>query len=143
MLHSQGYVNIDGADASEKSVEYAKSKGWYTNCDAFFFGNGVDAFPDKFKGKFDCCTASGVFMPNHMPTSAIDDMHCSLKIGGYLVTAMRSYLYVDGEKHGYKDKMDELIREGKFRLHSKGDFARGYKDGHKLFSEQSSVYVIL
>ena len=118
MLHAQGYVNIDGADASEKSVEYAKSKGWYTNCDAFFFGNGVDAFPDKFKGKFDCCTASGVWMPNHMPTSAMDDMHCSLKIGGYLVTAMRSYLYVDGEKHGYKDKMDELIREGKFRLHS-------------------------
>jgi hypothetical protein len=82
-------------------------------------------------------------MPNHMPPSAIDDIHCSLKTGGYFVTAMRSYLFVDEEKHGYKDKINELIRDGKFRLHSQGDFTRGYKGGIDLFKEEASVYVVL
>jgi SAM-dependent methyltransferase len=128
MLHAQGYSNIDGADASERFLALAQSKGWYKDCEAFFFGNGVEAFPAKFKGKYDCCCASGVFLPNHMPPSAMDDIHCSLKTGGYFVTAMRSYLYVDGEGHGYKDKIEELIAEGKFKLHSKGDFTRGFKE---------------
>jgi hypothetical protein len=82
-------------------------------------------------------------MPNHMPPAAMDDIHCSLKSGGYFVTAMRAFLYVDGEKHGYKDKIEELIKDGKFKLVRKGDFTRGYKDGHELFSEQPSVFVVL
>ena len=114
MLTKEGYRNIVGADASEKFVEHAMSKGWYNECDTLFFGNGVDVFPAKFKNRFDCCCASGVLMPNHMPPTALDDIHCSLKIGGYFVTAMRSYLYVEGEENGYKDKIDELIKDGKF-----------------------------
>ena len=135
LLHEQGYLNIDGADGSEKFVEHAKSKGLYKDCDAFFFGNGVDVFPAKFKGKYDCCTASGVFLPNHMPPSAMDDIHCSLKTGGYFVTAMRAFLFCDGEKHGYKDKIEELIQQGKFKLVSKVDFTRGVKTGIELMAE--------
>lgn len=97
MLHANGYNNIDGADASDKFVEHSREKGWYKECDVVWFGNGVEVFPAKLKGKYDCCCASGVFLPNHMPPSAMDDIHCSLKAGGYFITAMRSYLYVDGE----------------------------------------------
>ena len=97
MLSKEGYTNINGADASEKFVEFAKSKGWYKECDAFFFGVGLDKFPAKHHGKYDCCCASGVFVPNHMPPAAMDDIHISLKTGGYFVTAMRSYLFEDGE----------------------------------------------
>ena len=123
MLHSLGYVNIYGADASEKQIEFCKSTPWYKDCDAFYFGSGV--FPEKLKGKFDCCCASGVFVPNHMPASAMDDIHCSLKPGGYFVTAMRSYLWKDGEKHGYKDKIEQLIKENKMKLICKGNFRGG------------------
>ncbi len=135
LLKEQGYDNIDGADASEKFVEHAKTKGLYKECDAFFFGNGLDVFPAKFKGKFDCCTASGVFMPNHMPPSAMDDIHCSLKTGGYFVTAMRAFLFCDGEKHGYKDKIEELIQQGKFKLVRKVEFTRGIKTDVELMKE--------
>mgnify|MGYP000849775648 FL=1 len=38
MLHSKGYENIYGADASEKFIEFCKSKPWYKDCDAFYFG---------------------------------------------------------------------------------------------------------
>ena len=135
ILYSKGYENIHGADASEKFIEFCKSKSWYKGCDCFYFGQGVDAFPDHLKGKFDCCCASGVFMPNHMPTAAMDDIHSSLKTGGYFITAMRSYLWQDGEEHGYKDKVEELIKAGKMKLVSKGDFVRGFKEATGLFKE--------
>lgn len=45
-------------------------------------------------------------MPDHMPAVAMDDIHASLKTGGYFVTAMRGTLYVDGQEEGYKDKLD-------------------------------------
>ena len=56
-------------------------------------GCGVDKFPDSYKGKYDCCVASGVFLPNHMPPESMDDIHASLKKNGYFVTAMRHYLF--------------------------------------------------
>ena len=133
LLNAQGYENIFGADASEKFIEFCKSKPWYKDCDCFFFGSGV--FPEKLIGKFDCCCASGVFVPNHMPPSAMDDIHISLKPGGFFITAMRSYLWVDGEQHGYKDKVEQLIKEGKMKLVDKGHFTRGYKGGIEMFSE--------
>ena len=135
MLHKEGYTNMDGADASKKWVEYVNTKGWYKVCEAFYLGMGVDEFPSKFKGKYDCCMASGVFLPNHMPASAMDDIHSCLKTGGYFITAMRSYLYVDGEKHGFKDKINELVADGKFKHHSQGEFVRGTKEVHTLFEE--------
>ena len=42
MLTEAGYTNIEGADASEKFVEHAKKQGWYKECDAFYFGRGLD-----------------------------------------------------------------------------------------------------
>jgi SAM-dependent methyltransferase len=141
MLKKEGYNNIDGADASEKFIAHCESTGWYRDLGCFYFGANV--LPDKFKNKFDCVTASGVFLPNHFPPAALDDIHVCLKVGGYMVTAMRSYLYIDGDSHGYKDKFNELVRDGKFKVVSKGDFTRGSKGGIELFSEQPSIFVVM
>lgn len=143
MLSKEGYTQIDGVDASKKLVEHCKTKSWYNNVDTLFLGVGVDQFPAKFKNKYDCACASGVFMPNHMPPDAMDDVHAALKSGGHFVTAMRANLYVEGEQHGYYDKIQNLIEEGKFRILKTGNFTRGYKDGHALFAEQPSVYLVL
>lgn len=143
MLHKQGYTNIDGVDASQKFTEHVRTKDWYQQVDTLFLGVGVDQFPDKFKRKYDCACASGVFMPNHMPPSAMDDVHASLKTGGSFVTAMRANLYVQGEEHGYYDKIHSLIDSGKFKMVKTGQFTRGYKDGNSLFAEQPSVYLVL
>ena len=51
-----------------------------------------------------------------MPARAIEDCHASLKIGGYLVTAMRSLYWETGQEEGFKDKFDELVKDGKLEL---------------------------
>jgi SAM-dependent methyltransferase len=118
LLAKHGYTNIDGVDASKNMIDSVKDTGIYKRCDSFYFGNGVDAFPAEYKNVYDCCVASGVFMPKHMPPSGMDDIHASLKVGGYFITAMRKFLYVSGEEHGYFDKIEELIEAGKFkRIH--------------------------
>ena len=135
ILSKRGYTNIFGADASKKWVDYTNLQGWYKECDAFYLGMGLDAFPAKYKGKFDCCTGSGVFLPNHMPPAAMDDIHSCLKTGGHFITAMRTYLFTDGEKHGFKDKINEMVADGKFKHVAQGEFMRGNKDCNELFYE--------
>ena len=128
LLKTKGFSNIDGADASQAFVDHANAMGIYKNCEAFYFGCGVDQFPDHYKNKYDCCVASGVFLPNHMPASGMDDIHASLKTGGFFITAMRSNLYVEGEKNGYFDKISDLIEQGKFKLIKTQKFMRGLSD---------------
>ena len=99
-------------------------------------GIGVDRFPDKYKGRFDICTGSGCFLPNHVPYTAFDDCHSTLKTNGYFVTAVRKVLWDKGEKHGYRDQIDRMIKEGKFKLIKTIEFSRGMKDGIDLFAEQ-------
>ena len=77
---------------------------------------GLDQFPDKFKGRFDICTASGVWMPNHIPPQGMEDCYATLKPNGYFITAMRECLWAKGEQHGYRDQIDKMIEEGKFKL---------------------------
>jgi hypothetical protein len=89
------------------------------------------------------CCVSWVFEPNHMPSSEMDLIHISLKPEEYFVTAMRSYLREDGEKHGYKDKIEELIKAGKMKLVSMRDFTRRYKDGIEMLAEQPRFFVVL
>ena len=69
-----------------------------------------------------------------MPKEAIDDIHAFLKTGGFFVTAMRSYLYENGEECGFKDKMDEMISQGNFKLIKTKRFMRGTLDGKGLFA---------
>jgi len=64
---------------------------------------GVENLASDLVGRFDVITASGVFLLKHMPKEAIIDCHAILKMNGYIVTAMRSNLWVDGEQCGYKD----------------------------------------
>ena len=136
-------VPASSEDASATFVEHAKKTGWYKDCDAFYFGNGVDQFPDKYKGRFDAVTASGVFLPNHMPPQALEDCHACLKTGGHFVTAIRTYLWVQGEKHGYRDKLDEMFNKGQLKLIGTKEFSRGHKDGIEMFSEQASIMICM
>ena len=73
-------------------------------------------FKEEIKENFDCVTASGVFLSGHMPKDAIDDAHAALNTGGIFVTAMREIYWENGNSHGYKDKLDEMIDKGKFEL---------------------------
>lgn len=78
-----------------------------------------------------------------MPPAALEDCHSCLKPGGYFITAVRTYLWAQGEKHGYRDKLDEMFAQGKLKLIGTKDFKRGHKDGIEMFSEMDSILVIM
>jgi hypothetical protein len=52
-----------------------------------FLGNGD--FPAKWINNFDVVIASGVWLKDHIPNAAFDDVYAAIKVGGYFVTAMR------------------------------------------------------
>ena len=142
-LAKEGYTNMDALEASEDFQSALQSLGAYKEVHRLFMGQGVDVYPDYLKNQYDVVTASGVFMPDHMPKEGMDDIHASLKKGGYFVTAMRGTLYVNGEAQGYKDKIDELIAQGKFKLVREKRFMRGTSDGTGLYARMESCLVVL
>ena len=77
-------------------------------------------------------------MKGHMPSAAMDDCHSALKVGGYFVTAMRSIYWKNGEEEGFKDKLDELVAEGKLELLNTFTFMRGREGEDGLFGQQES-----
>lgn len=78
-----------------------------------------------------------------MPKEAIDDAHAALKVGGHMVTAMRSNLWVDGNEAGYKDQFMQLVNAGRFEIVEIRKFWRGTEDGKGLFAKQESTLIQL
>ena len=73
---------------------------------------------------------AGTLAVGHMPKEAIDDLHASLKVGGYFVTAFRSHYFVNGQTNGYKDYLDKMVADGLFVLEDTYEFERGFsKEG--------------
>ena len=115
-LSASGFDNMVACDASDRFMRAVSRLPYYTEARTLWLGRGVELFPEEFRDQFDLVTASGVFLRGHMPKEAIDDIHAALKTGGYFVTAMRSIYWQNGQAEGYKDKLDGLIAEGKFKL---------------------------
>ena len=132
-------LQYTGLDASSVFAERLNNNNPnYAEGRQLMLGRGVDQFPDEFKGAFDLCTASGVFLKGHMPATAMDDCHSALKVGGYFVTAMRSMYYEYGTAEGYREKLDELINAGKFQLVNTFTFMRGIEGEVGLFAPLES-----
>ena len=109
-------MSIVGIDASKKFVAVLNQSDAYSEGRELWMGRGTDEFPEDLKNKFDIVTASGVFLKGHIPATAMDDIHASLKTNGYFVTAMRSFYYELGVEEGYREKLDELVAAGKLQL---------------------------
>ena len=98
-----------GADASDVFVRAAEASGAYKEARTLFFGMGLDKYPEDLKGRFDLVTGSCVWCPGHIPNIGFEDIHASLKPNGYFVTPIVKCYWVNGEKEGYKDKIDEMV----------------------------------
>ena len=142
LLKEKGFADITAVDASESLLEKLKEQDAYNDVRLRRLGLGVDKFDDDLKGKFDLVTAGGVFMKGHLPPAGMDDIHAALKRGGYFVTGMRSYYWVDGQEDGFKDKAEELIAAGKFKLVHKGTCMRGVKGEIAIFEEMESTLLV-
>jgi SAM-dependent methyltransferase len=142
-LAKLGYHNLEALDASEGFAARLSASGTYSDVHCMFLGMGADVFPFHLRSKYDVITASGTFMPNHMPASAIDDIHSALKVGGVLVTAMRGSIWEQGNELGYRDKFDQMVADGKFELVKTWTFMRGTTDGSGLYAQMESVGLVI
>ncbi len=142
-LQEAGFTHLEALDVSTNFLDAVRERGFYCEHHNFFLGQGVDKFPAEMKNKFDVVTASGVWMPGHMPNVAMDDVHAALKVGGVLVTAMRNTMWTDGVAEGYKEKFESMIADGKFEIAKKYEFWRGTENGSGLFGKQKSTGLVL
>mmetsp|Transcript_5754 Transcript_5754/g.7769 ORF Transcript_5754/g.7769 Transcript_5754/m.7769 type:complete len:222 (+) Transcript_5754:26-691(+) len=116
LVKEGGLAPLVGCDASARFVQHLLDSGNYKSVSEVWMGRGLDQFPSELQNRFDVVGAAGVFLKGHMPCAAMDDCHAALKVGGFLVTAMRSLYWENGQEEGYKDKLDELVAAGKFEL---------------------------
>ena len=133
-----GFSPLIGCDASSRFVQHLLDSGNYTEVSEIWMGQGLDKFPSHLKNQFNVVGAAGVFLKGHMPAAAIEDCHAALKVGGHLVTAMRSLYWENGQEEGYKDKFDELIASGRFELVNTFTFRRGREGATGLFAPLES-----
>ena len=71
LLNPRGFTEIDGMDATEHFVETSKASGFYKNCHEIWLGQGIEKFPEEYRGKYDITVGSGVYMKGHFPKEAL------------------------------------------------------------------------
>ena len=130
-LSKRGFGGIVGIDAAPNLLQKLKSVEAYKESRCMYIGMGLDKFPEDLKNRFDIVTAAGVWLEGHIPASGLDDAFAALKTGGYLVSATRSYIWVKGEKGGYKDLIDKYIDEGRVELIHTETWTQGVKGLHE------------
>lgn len=128
---------------STNFLDAVKERGFYCDHHSIFLGRGKEEFPEELHNKFDVVTASGVWMPGHMPNAALEDVHTSLKVGGVLVTAMRNTMWEMGVDEGYKERFMGMVEAGKFEIIKEEEFWRGTEQGTGLFAKQKSTLLVL
>ena len=88
------------------------------------------------------CT--GCWIIGHIPAVGMEDCHAALKVGGLMVNGTRSMYWEKGEKEGYRDKVDEMIADGKFELVHQYDWTHGQQGVTEGFwREMKSMCFIL
>ena len=116
LLKEKGFSNITGVDASQALLKKAQESGAYKATHCMYFGLGFDKFLDELKGQFDIVTATGCFIEGHIPASGFDDVHAALKTGGHFLINLKECNWTDEAKEGYKAKLSQMIKEGKFKI---------------------------
>ena len=112
----KGFQNITAIDASEVMLKKAEETGAYKATHCRYIGMGLDKYPEELKGKFDVVIACGCFIEGHIPAVGFEDVHASLKTGGHFVINFKECNWVEGAKEGFKEKLTQMIEEGKFKI---------------------------
>ena len=108
-LASLGYENLEAMDMSSGMLDQARKKGVYKDLHQMVMGDTL-AFAT---GAFDTVIAVGVLTLGHAPASSLDELARITKAGGYVIFALRTDLYENGQ---FKEKQDGLAAEGRWQL---------------------------
>ena len=92
--------------------------------------------PKEYNENYDVVLGSGVYMKGHFPAAAFDDIYSALKPNGLHVFGIREMYWAEGEEMGYKDKVQQMIDEGKWEEVSCDSFWRGVESTEdKLYAK--------
>lgn len=145
ILTAEGFTNISGGDASPEFLKVANASGWYAGgCKEMWFGKGANELPSEMIGAYDVVMGAGVFLDGHFPSLAFEECHALLRTGGHFVFALRDHYWVDGEECGYKEAVEGLLAQGKFKLVKDWTFPRGIPNAKEpMFAEMNSYMMCL
>jgi SAM-dependent methyltransferase len=108
LLAILGYGHLVALDLSEAMLARARGRGVYRELHRGALG-GPLAFAD---GTFAAVVAAGVFTAGHAPPGSFDELLRVTRPGGLLVFTLATPAYEGG---GFKDKLDALGAEGRWR----------------------------
>ncbi len=109
VLAQKGYRNIAAMDLSRGMLEEARQKNVYVEFHQMVMGEMLD-FPTD---SFDAVISVGVLTLGHAPASSLDELLRITRPGGYIVFSLRPDVY---ENNGFREKMTELEKSGKWEL---------------------------
>jgi SAM-dependent methyltransferase len=109
LLSDFGYNNMIGIDLSRGMLAQAEKKGVYKALHQRVLGEDL-GFDTHF---FDAVVCVGTLTIGHAPASSLEELIRVTKSNGYIIFSMRRDVY---EEHGFKEKQDELVRGGFWRI---------------------------
>ncbi len=127
-LHKRGYKNIDGVDLTPELLEFAKEKGVYGSLHQGAMGSpgckdlGVGA------NQYDAAICVGVISLAHVTSEGLEDLVHVVKPGGVVCFGIRGFSW-DAARCGFREKMDEMCKEGKWKFLAKLEEPHYLKDG--------------
>ena len=109
LLAILGYSNLVALDLSDTMLVQAKERDVYRALHQGALGDRL-AFADD---AFCAAVAAGVFTAGHAPPSSFDELLRVTRSGGLIIFTLATPAYETG---GFKDKLETLEREGRWRL---------------------------
>jgi len=113
LLSEAGFRNMSANDLSPGMIEVARKKKIYDHCQVMELGKPLSYASNVFAAT----TACGVFTPNHVPASSLDELIRITRPGGLILYTLRH----DEEPADFAAKHQELIDAGKWELVEAGE----------------------
>ena len=114
-LHVLGYTNIDGLDMSQDCLDVAKEKNIYKNLIRGFMMSENSKDLGVKGNEYDAVICVGVFTIGHVTGKGLNDLAYVIKPGGLACFTIREDV-LDVSKYGFKEKMEELVQQKKWKL---------------------------
>lgn len=135
VLAALGYDEIEGLDFSSDMLVLARTRGCYARLARAELGKPL---PWK-DGHFAAFVSTGVFTAGHAPASSLDELVRITRPGGFAVFTVRDVVLESG---GFRDKLSELERQGRWRAVEESPPFRAFAIAEPDVLVQSFVFEI-
>ena len=133
ILHQMGYTNLEGLDPSKGMLKIAEQKGFYKKLHTLTLAEEID-LP---KNHYDAVVGAGVLTHGHAPPESLDGMLDITKPSGSIIFSLSNIAF---EEMGFKEKIDELDRAGKWQQLDQSRLFRTYPFSEKEAHLRHWVY---